>query len=186
MLKTLTDISGAILSLILTLPVTVPAVIAILIFDKQNPFFIQERLGKSKRIFKIIKLRTMKNNQVTSIGKVLRKTGIDELPQLLNILFFQMSFVGPRPLTQADIERLGWDDAYHEKRWKSRPGITGLAQLSPICHRKMSWFLDQKYIRCQNFLLDLRILLSSIAVIFVGKKRAIQWIHLNRNYEHTR
>lgn len=186
MFKILTDFTGSLLGLILTLPVLVVAIFLILLFDRQNPFFIQGRVGKSKKIFQIIKLRTMKNNQVTGLGNILRKSGIDELPQLLNILFFQMSFVGPRPLTQADIERLGWHDVYHQMRWNVRPGITGLAQLSPVCHKKMSWFLDQKYIHCQSILLDLKIAFSSVAVLFVGKKKAVQWIHSNRNHASTR
>lgn len=186
MLKILTDLIGALLGLILALPVLVIAMILILIFDRQNPIFIQARLGKSKQIFQIIKLRTMKNNQITPLGNILRKTGIDEIPQLLNILFFQMRFVAPRPLIQADIERLGWNDTYHASRWNSRPGITGLAQLSPICHKKMSWFLDQKYIHCQSILLDLKIVFSSVAVLFVGKKKAVQWMHSNRNHAGTR
>jgi lipopolysaccharide/colanic/teichoic acid biosynthesis glycosyltransferase len=186
MLKILFDLISALLGLILTLPILVVAMILILIFDKQQPVFIQDRLGKSKQLFQIIKLRTMKNNEITSLGNILRKTGIDELPQLLNILFLQMSFVGPRPLTQADIDRLGWNDAYHQTRWNSRPGITGLAQLSPICHKKMSWFLDQKYIKCQNILLDFRIVFSSAAVLFVGKKKAVQCMHSTRNHASTR
>lgn len=186
MLKILTDLIGALLGFIFTLPVLVIAMILILIFDRQNPIFIQSRLGKSKQIFQIIKLRTMKHNKTTMLGNILRKTGIDEIPQLLNILFLQMSFVGPRPLTQTDIERLGWNDIYHATRWNSRPGITGLAQLSPVCHKKMSWFLDQKYIKCQSIFLDLRIIFSSAAVLFVGKKKAVQWMHSNRNHEGTR
>jgi lipopolysaccharide/colanic/teichoic acid biosynthesis glycosyltransferase len=186
MLKILIDLIGAFLGLVLTFPLLIVAMILIIIFDRQNPIFIQGRLGKSKLIFQIIKLRTMKNNQVTTLGNFLRKTGIDEIPQLLNILFLQMSFVGPRPLTQADIERLGWNDSYHQTRWNGRPGITGLAQLSPICHKKMSWFLDKKYIHCQNILLDLKIVFSSIAVLFVGKKKAVQWMHSNRSHAGTR
>ncbi len=186
MLKCLTDILGALTGLLVVSPVLVICMLLILVIDRQNPFFIQTRLGKHKRLFKIIKLRTMKNGQVTGLGKMLRRTGLDELPQLLNILFLQMSFVGPRPLTPADVERLGWGDAYHERRWQARPGITGLAQLSPVCHKKMSWFLDQKYSACSGFFFDLKILVSSVAVLFVGKKRAVQWMHINRKNERTR
>lgn len=93
-------------------------------------------MGAGKRDFTILKLRTMKNNEITFIGKIFRRTGLDELPQLWNILFGQMSFVGPRPLTKADAERLGWNDQFHAVRWKVKPGLTGLAQLSPVCHRK--------------------------------------------------
>lgn len=186
MIKLFCDIIFALVALILTLPVMLLSCLVILLTDRQNPVFTQQRLGRNKTPFVILKLRTMKNLQVTGLGRILRKTGIDELPQLFNIVFLQMSFVGPRPLTQSDIDRLGWNDSYHETRWKNRPGITGLAQLSPICHRKMSWFLDQKYVDCQSFFLDLKILFSSVAVLFVGKKKAIQWIHSNRNHEGTR
>lgn len=186
MFKQLADIAGALAGLILAMPFVLIAVLLILLFDWQNPFFLQERLGKFKMPFTIFKLRTMKNGVVTRLGNVLRKTGIDELPQLLNILFLQMSFVGPRPLTQADADRWGWADAYHAKRWNLRPGLTGLAQLSPVCHRKMSWFLDQKYIACQTIGLDLKILFSSVAVLFLGKRKVIQWMHPNRRYAGTR
>jgi lipopolysaccharide/colanic/teichoic acid biosynthesis glycosyltransferase len=186
MLKLLTDFAGACIGLILVIPVMVISMLLILLVDRQNPVFVQERLGKSKRLFWIVKLRTMKNNQVTKLGKVLRKTGIDEVPQLVNILCFQMSFVGPRPITQFDVDRLGWNDAYHAKRWKTRPGLTGLAQLSPSCNKRMSWFLDQKYVSCQHFWLDLKIIVSSLAVLFVGKKKVVQWLHVNKNHEGTR
>lgn len=180
------DFAGACLALVPALPVIIFFMLLILIADRQNPIFIQQRLGKSKRLFQIVKLRTMKNNQVTLVGKLLRRTGIDELPQLFNILFFQMSFVGPRPITLFDADRLGWNDTYHEKRWETKPGLTGLAQLSPSCNKRMSWFLDQKYVNCQNFLLDLKIVAASVAVLFVGKKKAIQWLHVNRSHESTR
>ena len=122
----------------------------------------------------------MKNNKVTKLGSLFRKTGIDELPQLLNIISTSMSFVGPRPLTQDDIIRLGWNDEYHTSRWKCRPGLTGLAQLSPSCNKRMSWFLDKKYIQCNSILLDFKILFSSFAVLFLGKKQVIKWMHPNR------
>lgn len=120
----------------------------------------------------------MKNNRITIVGKILRKTGIDELPQLINIMSTKMSFVGPRPLTQIDIERLGWGSDYYKIRWNCRPGITGFAQLSPICDKKMSWFLDKKYLECRSFLLDIKIMLSSLMVLFVGKKKAVILINL--------
>lgn len=119
----------------------------------------------------------MKDGEVTFVGRVLRRTGIDELPQLINILKGDMSFIGPRPLTLADIERLEWDSAYYEKRWELRPGIVGLAQLSPICHKKMSWYLDKYYIQEQSMLLDMKILFSSILIPFVGKSQMKKWMH---------
>lgn len=119
----------------------------------------------------------MLNGEVTKFGRIMRRTGIDELPQLLNILMGQMSFVGPRPLTLADIERLEWNTAYYDQRWNLKPGIVGLAQLSPICHKKMSWFLDRYYIQKQNFILDVKILTSSALIPFVGKAQMKKWMH---------
>ena len=142
-----------------------------------NPFFIQQRIGKNKRPFTIIKFRTMKNDKVTVFGKILRKTGIDELPQLINILKGEMSFVGPRPLTLEDVIRLGWDNIYYDQRWNMKPGIVGLAQLSPICHKKMSWYLDRHYIHRQNFILDLKIITWAVLIPFVGKDQMKKWLH---------
>ncbi len=119
----------------------------------------------------------MRNGEITKIGAIMRRTGIDELPQLLNILSMQMSFVGPRPLTQADIVRLEWTSEYYKQRWKVKPGLVGLAQLSPVCSRKMSWFLDLSYIRNGDFLLDMKIILMASLIPFLGKKRIINWIH---------
>ncbi|MBK9192399.1 MAG: sugar transferase [Crocinitomicaceae bacterium] len=185
MLKRTADILFSLTGLILTLPVQLICVLVSLAADHQNPFFIQTRMGAGKRDFTILKLRTMKNNEITFIGKIFRRTGLDELPQLWNILFGQMSFVGPRPLTKADAERLGWNDQFHAVRWKVKPGLTGLAQLSPVCHRKMSWFFDQKYIQCSSFLLDMKIMISSVLVLFVGKQKAVKWLY-SANYERTR
>lgn len=119
----------------------------------------------------------MSNGQITAIGKVLRKTGIDELPQLVNILFNQMSFVGPRPLTESDIRRLEWNDSFHEKRWSVKPGIVGLAQLAPVCHKKMSWFYDQLYLKNQSFWLDIKIIIGAALIPLVGKQTVKNWIH---------
>lgn len=184
-MKRFADILTALTGLILTLPLQIFCAWMILIFDQQNPVFLQTRLGKQKKHFTIFKLRTMKNDKVTWLGKFLRKTGLDELPQLWNILIGQMSFVGPRPLTDTDVERLGWNDEFHRMRWKLKPGLTGLAQLSPVCHKKMSWFLDKKYVLCHPIMLDLRIIFSSISVILVGKKNAVKWMYKSR-YERTR
>lgn len=119
----------------------------------------------------------MLNQKITPLGKVLRKTGIDELPQLVNILKGQMSFVGPRPLTAKDIKRLGWDSAYYNQRWSVRPGIVGLAQLTPVCHKKMSWFYDQLYIKSQSQWLDFKILVCATIIPIVGKQKVKNWIH---------
>lgn len=176
-MKTLADFLLAVFALVILLPVMVVVGLLIFLFDFRSPFFIQNRVGKKGLNFKIVKFRTMLNAEVTFLGRILRKTGVDELPQLWNILKGQMSFVGPRPLTQGDIDRLGWDTSYHKQRWDVKPGIAGLAQLSPVCHKKMSWFLDRYYIDKRNFVLDMKILTSSMLIPFVGKGRMKKWMH---------
>lgn len=148
--------------------------------ERNTAFFIQERVGENKVIFQIYKFRTMHAGQVTPIGKVLRRTGIDELPQLINILIGHMSFVGPRPLTQSDLDRLGWNDLFHSKRWHVKPGIVGLAQLTPVCHKKMSWFYDQLYLKKRTLMLDLKIVFIAAIIPLVGKQKVKNWIHGER------
>lgn len=135
-------------------------------------FFLQERIGLHQKKFRIIKFRTMEDQEPTMIGNVLRKTGIDELPQLINIVRGEMNFIGPRPLTSKDIDRLQWSKAYHRVRWSTKPGLTGLAQLSPICNKKMSIYLDRYYVNHHHWFLDFKILLYSCLSLFIGKQRA--------------
>ena len=79
--------------------------------------FRQERIGRERQPFGILKFRTMRSGNVTRVGKWLRATGLDETAQFLNVLRGDMSMVGPRPLTQADIERLGWTGKEQDARW---------------------------------------------------------------------
>jgi len=111
----------------------------------------------------------MENDKITRIGKPLRKLGLDELPQLINVMIGDMSFVGPRPLTQFDIERLNWNKEEYKERWSVKPGITGLAQLNSICSAELSMKQDLNYVRKKNFFFDIRILLRTLLVPFKGK-----------------
>lgn len=135
------DFLFALIGLILTLPIML-IVIILGYFETGSPIFIQERVGKNKKPFKLIKFRTMSVDtksvashlvgtaSITKLGKFLRKTKIDELPQLINVLKGEMSLVGPRPnlFNQEDLiqerEKLGV--------YNVLPGITGLAQISDI------------------------------------------------------
>jgi lipopolysaccharide/colanic/teichoic acid biosynthesis glycosyltransferase len=175
--KQLSDILLAFIFLVALSPILLLIVLIILLVEFKTPFFIQERIGQHKKEFRIIKFRTMLDGKITFLGKILRKTGIDELPQMINILKGDMSFVGPRPLTKADIERLDWDKEYYKERWELKPGIVGLAQLSPICHKKMSWYLDKYYIKEHSFALDMKILTSSFLIPIVGKAQMKKWMH---------
>ena len=145
--------------------------ICILLAERKTIIFKQQRLGLEKKIFTIYKLRTMTNGKITFIGRILRKTGIDELPQLINIIKGDICFIGPRPLTQLDVERLGWTEKIYDTRWHVKPGLTGLAQLSPICHKKMTFFWDSYYAKHKSFLLDYKIVLASSLTIILGKAK---------------
>ena len=133
--------------------------------------FTQDRIGMNRKIFTIYKFRTMSKGQVTLIGKILRKTGIDELLQLVNIINGSMVFVGPRPLTQADIERLEWNKPSYDERWSVKPGITGMAQLVNICDKNVSLYNDLDYVKNRSIRLDMKILRRSILIPFVGKSK---------------
>jgi len=113
----------------------------------------------------------MDNGNITAVGKLLRTFGLDEIPQLVNVLKGDMSIVGPRPLTREDVERLGWATEDRDIRWSVKPGITGLAQLSPICSADLSWQLDMSYIRDRSILLDMRIILLTARGILIGKNK---------------
>ena len=156
-------------------------------------FFAQERLGINKRRFRLYKFRTMvpdaekkqaelehlnevdgpafkiKNDpRVTPIGKILRITSIDELPQFFNVLLGDMSLVGPRPLPVRDYE--GFDQDWHRRRFSVRPGITCLWQVngrSNVSFEK--WMeLDMEYIDQWSLLLDLKILLKTVPIVMRG------------------
>jgi len=127
----------------------------------------QKRLGKNKKLFVIYKFRSMQDGKITVLGKILRKLGIDELPQLINIVLGQMSIVGPRPLTEQDVVRLGWEKEV--KRWSVKPGITGKAQLQGVCDAQLSLQNDLYYIENKCFSLDMKIFLKSLFVPLKGK-----------------
>lgn len=173
-MKRLFDITFSVIALIIfALPMLIISLT--LIFRERHPvFFKQHRIGKNKRAFQILKFQTMVNNVPTPTGLLLRKTGMDEWPQFLNVLKGDMSIVGPRALTQFDIERLGWNDEYHTQRWNVLPGITGFAQLYGGQHKKTSWFWDMYYIRHQNVVVDIVVIGISFLMNLLGKTRVRQ------------
>jgi len=142
----------------------------ILVLDRQNPLFSQSRVGLHRHPFVIYKLRTMKSKQISPAGRVLRKTGQDELPQLWNIARGQMAFVGPRPLLESDIQRLGWTGPAAAARWSVLPGITGPAQLLPLCNARASLEADLAFAASATWAKRLGHLALSLAIPFRGKK----------------
>lgn len=168
-MKRLFDVLFSFILIILLSPLYLFLIIIIFIFQGNPIFFIQERPGLNSKIFKIIKFRTMtedihNNNdisRITKIGKFLRETSLDELPELINILKGEMSFVGPRPLLK---EYLKYYNNYQIKRHSVRPGITGWAQVNG--RNSISWNekfkLDIWYVSNQSFILDVKIIFITL------------------------
>ncbi len=168
------DIVGACAGLLVFAPVMAIAFVAVLLDDGWPVIFRQARLGYRRRPFFIIKIRTMRDGRVTRVGKVLRATGLDEVTQFLNILSGEMSAVGPRPLTEDDVRRLGWTGVEFDFRWEQKPGLTGLAQLVGAESTQQTLALDRIYIARANLLLDCQLIALSFAVNAFGKSRVRQ------------
>jgi lipopolysaccharide/colanic/teichoic acid biosynthesis glycosyltransferase len=193
MLKRLFDIILSSIGLIGSVPLWFLFSLAIVFEDGLPIFYSQERVGKGGRIFRVIKFRSMIKNaekatgpvqavendpRVTKVGRILRKTAMDELPQLVNIFKGDMSFVGPRSLRPKEKEVHGNADqtaiedvpGYYE-RLKMRPGLTGIAQvyLPSDAPRWRKFEYDIMYIQKQSFLYDLELILLSFWITFRGK-----------------
>jgi lipopolysaccharide/colanic/teichoic acid biosynthesis glycosyltransferase len=151
-------------------PVVAGVALAVWFEDGRPPLFSQRRIGRERQPFTILKLRSMREGKVTRIGRWLRCTGIDELPQFVNVCRGDMSVVGPRPLTKNDVDRLGWSDAIHDCRFAAKPGITGLSQLMAGRGARASERLDRLYLRRQSLSLDLQLIALSFAANLLGKR----------------
>ncbi|HEY7640380.1 MAG TPA: sugar transferase [Steroidobacteraceae bacterium] len=165
-------------------PLVAGVAVATWLEDNGSPLFAQRRVGRERRPFTILKLRSMREQRVTRVGRWLRRTGLDELPQFVNVLRGEMSMVGPRPLTQQDVNRLGWHDAPHDWRFAASPGITGLSQLLAQPTPRSARRLDRLYLQRQSLLLDLRIIALSFAVNVAGKRNVRHWVR-RHPYRHV-
>ncbi|MDP9348158.1 MAG: sugar transferase [Gemmatimonadota bacterium] len=191
--KRLIDFVGAVVGLVVLAPVLIAIAIAIKLDSSGPVIFAQERYGRNKRRFRMYKFRTMVPNaaqlqahledmneavgpvfkikndpRVTRVGKWLRKTSLDELPQLVNVLLGHMSLVGPRPMAVRDVQL--FDQAWFMRRFSAPPGMTGLWQVSGRSNLGFDdWVaLDLKYIDDWSLGLDLRILAKTIPVVLRG------------------
>jgi lipopolysaccharide/colanic/teichoic acid biosynthesis glycosyltransferase len=172
------DLAFGSVLLLLSLPVIALACVAIAVSTRRSPLLVQRRVGHLGDEFPMLKLRTMKkegeprpfgakpqnDDRVTAVGRVLRRTSVDELPQLLNVLAGQMTLVGPRP--GLPIEVAGYKHAWR-RRLSVKPGLTGLWQVSGRSSLPVDrWMaLDRVYLRRRSTGFDLLILLRSVAAV---------------------
>lgn len=181
-LKRFTDIVFSIIVLLLSLPLFIIAMIAIKLDSKGPVFFIHERTGYKGKPFKMIKFRGMIDNalaygpeltqendpRITRVGKILRRTSFDEVPQFINVLKGEMSIIGPRPEI---ISITNTYNEYQRKVFDYKPGITGISQingrqkLTPDQRTKM----EIEYYEKENFWSDLKILFKTISVVLTNE-----------------
>ena len=206
-LKRLVDLAGGILGVLLLSPILVGVAVAIRLMDGSPVLFRQRRVGLHGRPFTVVKFRTMTRDaedrymdvadlshsrgpafkmdgdpRVTRLGRFLRRTSLDELPQLWNVLRGEMSLVGPRPAPQREVD--GYD-LWHRRRLSMKPGITGLWQVTA---RRSNSFderaeLDLAYIDRWSFWLDLKILVRTIPAAFEGRSGRSWGVRLIRDDE---
>lgn len=181
-LKRFTDILFSIIVLLISLPIFLIVMIAIKLDSKGPVFFIHERTGYKGKPFKMIKFRGMIDNalafgpeltqendpRITKVGKILRRTSFDEVPQFINVLKGEMSIIGPRPEI---ISITNTYNEYQRKVFDYKPGITGISQingrqkLTPEQRTKM----EIEYYENENFWGDIKILFKTIAVVFTNE-----------------
>jgi Sugar transferases involved in lipopolysaccharide synthesis len=177
--KRLIDLVVSFLGIVVLSPVILLITITLLIVNRGNPFFLQSRPGKNETIFKLIKFKTMTDNhdngdlltdneRLTRFGNCLRKTSLDEIPQLINVLKGEMSLMGPIPLL---VEYLQLYNKEQRKRHRVRPGITGWAQVNG--RNAISWEdkfrFDIFYVENISFSLDLKIVLLTIRKVLMSE-----------------
>jgi undecaprenyl phosphate N,N'-diacetylbacillosamine 1-phosphate transferase len=175
--KRVIDFVIALIILILLSPIIIGVILLLVIYNKGEVFFVQKRPGKNEDIFGLIKFKTMRDlfdfggnplpdkDRITPIGKFIRKTSMDELPQLINVLKGDMSLVGPRPLL---IKYLPLYSDFQKRRHEVKPGITGWAQVNG--RNAISWQkkfeLDVYYVDHLSFVLDMQILFRTFIKVF--------------------
>ena len=178
-LKPFIDFIVSLLALLILSPVFILATLLLFIANKGKPFFIQKRPGKDERIFCILKFKTMNDKRdangnllpdekrLTSIGRMVRKTSVDELPQLINVLKGEMSLIGPRPLL---VQYLPLYNAFQKRRHEVKPGITGWAQVNG--RNAISWEekfkYDVYYVDHLNIAFDLKIIVKTVGNVFTS------------------
>lgn len=152
-------------------PVVAAAAFAVAMDDGTPVIFRQERVGRHSKPFTLLKVRTMRDGRATRVGGWLRNSGLDELPQLLNVLRGDMSLVGPRPLTTYDVRRLGWDHPRFGLRFRTVPGLTGPVQVLGAVSATDSAALERAYVSRGGVDTDLAILGATAVMLAAGRDR---------------
>jgi len=189
-MKRVVDFLLSAIGLIVLAPVFVAAAIAIKLDSRGPVFYRQERVGEKGRRFMLFKLRTMRvdaeaetgpvwaradaDPRMTRVGRLLRSLRLDELPQLLNVVRGEMSFVGPRPERPHFVEKLRTVIPYYDERHSVKPGITGWAQIrygygSNIEDAEEKLQFDLYYIKHMSWLFDMGILFDTMKVMALGR-----------------
>ncbi|HDR4905610.1 TPA: exopolysaccharide biosynthesis polyprenyl glycosylphosphotransferase [Bacillus cereus] len=182
--KYILDVIFALLGLIILTPVILIFSLLIILESPGSPFYLQERLGLHGKRFNVIKLRSMRNDaekngakwaekndpRITKIGLFIRKTRIDELPQLFNILKGEMSLVGPRPERPIFTEKFELEIPGFKTRLEVKPGLTGWAQVNGGYEitPKEKLKLDIYYINHASIILDFKIIIKTVRVVITG------------------
>lgn len=183
-IKYVIDFIVSLIGLVILAPVILIFSLLIVLESPGSPFYSQERLGKNGKNFKVLKLRSMRKDaekngakwaeqndpRITKIGLFIRKTRVDELPQLLNILKGEMSLVGPRPERPIFTEKFEKETPGFKNRLKVRPGLTGWAQVNGGYEitPKEKLILDIYYINNASLIMDLKIMIKTISVVITG------------------
>ncbi|WP_286761109.1 sugar transferase [Salegentibacter sp. UBA1130] len=178
--KNLLDFLIAFTALLVLSPLLIPIIVLLALANRGKPFFFQKRPGKDERIFSIIKFKTMTDEKdrngnllpddkrLTGVGKFVRKTSIDEIPQLINVLKGDMSLIGPRPLLP---QYLPLYSERQRKRHEVKPGITGWAQVNG--RNAISWTkkfeYDVWYVENLSFGLDVSIIFKTIKKVIISE-----------------
>ena len=179
-LKRFIDFTAALLGLLVLSPLFILVTICLFFANHGKPFFFQTRPGKNGKLFRIVKFKTMNDKKdeignllsdtyrLTKIGAFVRKTSLDEIPQLLNVIKGDMSLIGPRPLLTSYLPL--YND-FQKRRHDVRPGITGWAQING--RNAISWKekfeLDVFYVENVSFLLDIKIVLTTVMNVIQSK-----------------
>ena len=176
-LKRIVDFFVSLIAFCVLLPIFLIITVLLFAANQGSPFFVQARPGKNGRIFRLVKFKTMNDRKdgsgnllpdaerLTGIGKFIRKTSLDEIPQLINVIKGEMSLIGPRPLL---VEYLPLYNSTQKRRHEVRPGITGWAQVNG--RNAISWEqkfeLDVWYVDNLRLSLDFRIVLLTVLKVF--------------------